>query len=148
MNSAYLHLAINHIPVIGLPLVLIFLVHSLCIKNPASQKFALKMLVFLAALGVAVFFTGEPAEEVVEHLPDITEGTIHNHEEAAEVSLVFMILSGVAALAALWFSKDESKNSRIRWAVAGIATLTLLSLGYTANLGGKIRHSEIELKSN
>ena len=33
---------------------------------------------------VPVYFSGEPAEGKIEHLPGVTEKNIHNHEEAAE----------------------------------------------------------------
>ena len=46
-----------------------------------------------------MFLTGEPAEEVVGHLPGISEQAIEEHEEAAEVAA---IVTGFAGLLGLW----------------------------------------------
>jgi hypothetical protein len=143
MNYAHLHLVLNHVPVVGIPVAIAFLVHGLWTRNTATQRFSLMILVALAAIVLPVYFSGEPAEEVVEHLPGVTESFIKPHEEAAEVSLVLTLVTGAAALAALWFGKNEKKFRTINSGVVAVAGLALISLIYTANLGGKVRHTEL-----
>jgi uncharacterized membrane protein len=142
MNFAYLHLVLNHIPMIGLPVALAFLLYGIYCKNQSSQRFSLLMLVALAAMVIPVYLTGEPAEEVVEHLPGVVESVIESHEEAAELSLVLTLITGLAAFGALWFQKDVQKSRALNLAVVACACVAVASLVYTANLGGKIRHTE------
>jgi hypothetical protein len=142
MNFAYLHLILNHIPIIGMPVALSFLAHGLWTKNASIQRFSLLVLFGLAVVVLPVYLTGEPAEEVVEHLPGVVESFIESHEDAAQFSLILTLATGAMALIALWFQKNELRRRLLNFAVMGIATLALLSLSYTANLGGKIRHTE------
>lgn len=143
MNLAHIHLILNHIPVVGIPVALVFLVYGICGKNQSSQRFALLVLIGLAAMVLPVYFTGEPAEEVVEHLPGVVESFIEAHEEAAMFSLVLTLITGAAAFIALWFQKDQVKSRLANLGVVGFASLAIVSLLYTANLGGKVRHTEL-----
>lgn len=143
MNLAHIHLILNHVPVIGIPVALAFLVYGIYVKNQPSQRFALLVLIGLAAVVLPVYFTGEPAEEVVEHLPGVAESFIEAHESAAMFSLVLTLMTGAAAFIALWFQKDLQKSRMLNLGVMGVAILAVLSLLYTANLGGKVRHTEL-----
>jgi uncharacterized membrane protein len=143
MNLAHVHLILNHIPIIGIPIALIFLAYGVYVKNQQSQKFALLMLFGLALFVLPVYFTGEPAEEIVEHLPGVAESFIESHEEAAEISLILTLITGIAALIALWFQKYPKKIHLMNLGVMIIAGITVISLLYTANLGGQIRHTEL-----
>ncbi len=143
MNFAYMHLIINHIPLVGIPIALAFLGHGLWTRSASTQRFSLLILFGLAAMVLPVYLTGEPAEEVVEHLPGVLESFIESHEDAAKFSLILTLTTGAAAFLALWFQRVESKRRLINFGVMGLAILALLSLAYTANLGGKIRHSEL-----
>lgn len=147
MDLAHTHLILNHIPVIGIPVALAFLIHGTYIKNDSSQRFAFFVLVCLALIVLPVYFTGEPAEKVVEHLPGVAEPFIEAHEDAALFSLILTLLTGVTAFFALWFQKNPKIGRRLNFGVMGAASLALLSLMYTANLGGKVRHTEVRSDS-
>lgn len=92
---------------------------------------------------VPVYLTGEPAEEVIEHLPGVMESFIGSHEDAAKISLILTILTGVVAVVALLIRKNEQRIRILNFTVMGIACVAALSLFYTANLGGKVRHTEL-----
>jgi hypothetical protein len=143
MNLAHIHLALNHIPVIGIPVALAFLVYALYVKNQSSQRFALLVLVGLSTMVLPVYFTGEPAEEIVEHLPGVAESFIEAHEDAAKFSLILTLMTGAASFIALWFQKNPKKSRVLNFGVMSVASLAVLSLLYTANLGGKVRHTEL-----
>jgi uncharacterized membrane protein len=143
MNFAHLHLILNHLPVVGIPVALAFLLYGLKIKNHSLQRFSYLVLIALALLVLPVYFTGEPAEEVVEHLPGVAESLIEAHEDAAQISLVLTMMLGAGALAGLFFSRDEKKSRILSLAVVTLAVVSVASLLYTANLGGKIRHTEL-----
>ncbi|MEZ4816178.1 MAG: hypothetical protein R3A80_13410 [Bdellovibrionota bacterium] len=147
MNLAHLHLILNHIPIVGIPIALAFLIQGIWAKNKSTQKFSLIVLFVLALIVLPVFYTGEPAEEVIEHLPGVTEAFIHPHEEAAELSLILTLITGALAFLALFFQKDEKKARILNFGVIGVATIATASLIYTANLGGQIRHTEFRSSS-
>jgi EamA domain-containing membrane protein RarD len=143
MNFAHLHLLMNHIPVVGIPVALLFLSYGIFRRNLPMQRFSLFVLIGLSAVVVPVYLTGEPAEKLIEHLPGFAESFIKSHEDAALISLDLTILAGIASLMALFVRKDEEKFRLGTFAVAGLAFIALISLLYTANLGGKVRHTEL-----
>ena len=74
MNDAHLHLLVNHLPIVGAMLSLpLFGLALLMPKDRGALRAAVLVAVFTALGGVAADLTGEPAEEVVEGLPDVTE---------------------------------------------------------------------------
>ena len=79
----------------------------------------------------------------MEHLPGVAESLIEAHEKAAKLALILTLTSGVAAFGALWFQKFEKNARRFNTGVACVTLVSMISLLYTAKLGGEIRHSEI-----
>lgn len=148
MNLAHIHLVLNHIPVIGIPVALVFLAYAWYAKDKPSQRFALLILTGLAAMVLPVYLTGEPAEEVVEHLPGVAESFIEAHEDAAKFSLILTLLTGATSFVALWFQNDPKKSRVFNFVVMSVASVAMLSLLYTANLGGKVRHTELRSGSS
>lgn len=143
MSLAHLHLMLNHVPVIGMGFVLLILTFALWRRDSVAARMGLSFMVGLAAITAFVFLTGEPAEEAVEGLAGVSESMIHPHEEAAEVALIGVAIAGILGLIALVaFRRREFP----RWATGGALVIALVvsgMLGWTANLGGQIRHSEI-----
>lgn len=143
MSIVHLHLLLNHVPVVGTMFALVTFAAALLIRESVSIKFALWVSAALALVAVAVYFTGGAAEEAVEKLAGVTESAIEQHEEAAEVTTVAMSVFGALSVAALLFFR---KGRVPRWvAVSGLVGTVVLSalMGWTANLGGQIRHTEI-----
>jgi predicted lysophospholipase L1 biosynthesis ABC-type transport system permease subunit len=70
---------------------------------------------------------------------------IHEHEESAELSLVFTaITGGVAALAlALGKMKRDQLAGKTSVAAFALSAVTFALLANTAHLGGLIRHDEL-----
>lgn len=148
MNIVHLHLLLNHVPVVGALVSLLLFAAALLLRETVSTKFALAFTTGIAVIAVAVYFTGGPAEEVVEKLAGVTETAIERHEEAAEVTTVVTGILGALSLLALVVFRAKPAP---RWvAVAGFAGTVVISalMGWTANLGGQIRHSEIQGASN
>lgn len=142
MNFAHLHLVVNHISVVGIPLVLLFLSYGVIKNSLLLQNFSLAMLTFVSLCVLPAYFSGESAEEVVEHLPGVAESSINPHEEAAELSLILCLMTSAASVVALWFHKKVGMaQNQYRSHLSSSSCLGILI--YTANLGGKIRHSEL-----
>jgi uncharacterized membrane protein len=144
MNAAQVHMALNHVPVLGAVFGLILLAVAVIASSPVLRRTALAVLVATALAAVPVFLSGEPAEEVVERAPGVSEATIEPHEEAAEAALVAVSILGVLSLAALVFERRFAAWAR--WttiAVLLLAVATSAMMLRTAHLGGLIRHPEL-----
>ncbi|HEX5082515.1 MAG TPA: hypothetical protein VFY40_10745 [Blastocatellia bacterium] len=144
MNWAHIHLSLNHLPVVGIIFGALLLLLALLRKSEELKRVSLGVFVFTALLALPVYFTGEPAEEVVEHLSGVAEPLIERHENAALFALLMAGGAGVVALAGLILFRRAEKMPG--WIVAATLVLSLATsalMGWTANLGGQIRHTEI-----
>ncbi len=143
MNAAHLHLALNHLPVVGSLFVVLLLGWALFRRSDELLRTALGGIVLVTMLCFPAYFTGEPAEELVRNIPGITAEPVKAHEEAAEKAFTVLFVVGVAALGVLVWRRRQPIP---RW-VGGSLLAALIAagtmLGWTANLGGKIRHPEI-----
>ena len=144
MNWAHLHLLSNHLPVVGMVFGLGLLGWALLRRNEVVQRVALGTFVIVALLALPAYFTGEPAEEVVEDSVGVAEASIEAHESAALVALVGAELVGLLALAALYRARGgRAPSVLVPRAVLVAAIVTSGWMAWTANLGGRIRHAEI-----
>lgn len=144
MNPAYLHLIINHFPLIGF--VFSFLLLTLGLFRPDGGYARAGFLVILVAgfLAVPTFFSGEPAEDVIEKLPGFSEKLVESHEEAAELAIWFVCITTVAAAAGLWSSvKKAPAFGMILKIILVLNFVSLILIGRTNQLGGRISHPEI-----
>ncbi len=144
MNWAHVHLMINHVPVVGVVGALLLLIYSLVRKSEDVKIASFGLFVLLALMTFAVFFTGEAAQKPVKGLPGVTEASIGRHEEMADLSLILMEILGVLALSGLVFLRRFGRIPKL--VVVLVLILSVLAaavVGFTANLGGQIRHTEI-----
>jgi hypothetical protein len=144
MNWAHLHLALNHVPVIGLPIVLLLLAWAIVRRSAELLRASFGLIILLAIVTVIVQVTGEPAEELVEGLPGVVDSMVEAHEESALLGTVGVVVVGVIALLGLW--RLGTGKILPQWyspvvLIAGILVAGLMV--WIANLGGQIRHSEI-----
>lgn len=143
MSAVHIHLLLNHLPVIGGLFATALLALALVRRKDELMKAALGFFVVLGVISVVVFLTGEPAEELVEGLPGVSEAIMERHEELALLATVAMAGLGALSLAALMAFR---RRLLPRWVGAASFVLALGVggvMGYTANLGGQIRHTEI-----
>lgn len=144
MNYAHLHLILNHLPVIGSGFVFVLLLVAVFRKSEELKRVALGFLILVALTSIPVYLTGEPAEEVVEHLAGISEAALERHEEAAQFSFSALLGLGVLALVTLVVAKRRGETSPLLLKLTLLISVIVMALlGWTANLGGEIRHSEI-----
>ncbi len=144
MNWAHIHLMINHFPVIGIVFGILLLSLAIIRKGEELKVVSFGFLVIIALATLAVYFTGEPAEEIVEELQGVTESLIEQHEEMAFVALIAVETVGIIAGIGLFISLLSKSVSS--WIVIVLLLLSILTGGLiakTANVGGQIRHSEI-----
>jgi hypothetical protein len=144
MNPSHLHLMLNHVPVVGVPLVAALLAWAMFRGSRELYRTAMGAAVIVAALTYPVFLTGEPAEERVEDSAWASRNLIHQHEERAEMALTAVLVTGALAAFGLWQSRGGREAPRLLagLTLAGLAVGSVL-LAWTALAGGPIRHDEI-----
>lgn len=147
MNLTHLHLVTNHIPVIGTAFGILFLLGGMFRKSLELQA-AAYLTFILSTFGVIIaYFTGEPAVESVEYIFDVTEQSIDAHASAAKATFFSMLVLSALSLIALFLAnKKPSRVGGFAQIVVLVAAVSLGLAAYTSNLGGKIRHTEIDQK--
>ena len=144
MSWVHLHLLLNHVPLLGAAFATVLLAFAMLKGSDELKKVSLGAFVIAALIAIPVYLTGEPAEEVVEKLPGVSEAIIGRHEDAAFVALIIILVLGAVALAGLGIFR---RNRRIPlWFCSVALLLSLVAggvMGWTANLGGQVRHSEV-----
>ncbi|MBI3790966.1 MAG: hypothetical protein HY275_08815 [Gemmatimonadetes bacterium] len=143
MNGAQIHLALNHLPVIGTLIATLLLAAALVVKSGAVRRAALLLFAAAGLAAGAAFLTGEPAEDVAENLPGVQKAMIHDHEEAAEAALIGTAIIAVLALGAVLV---ERRRTVPRWVAVAILVGGVGASGgmaWAAHLGGLIRHPEL-----
>jgi uncharacterized membrane protein len=144
MNQTHIHLVITHLPIFGSILGALVLLQAIYTKSKATVNAAYSVFI-LSALGAGIaYFTGEAAEESVEHLQGVSKHLIHEHEEAALYSLISLIVLGCVSLLGFFFSVSMSPlASNTSKVVLVISLLSFILIARTGYMGGQIRHDEI-----
>jgi hypothetical protein len=162
METAYLHLVTNHIPIIGVPFAIAVLVLGIWRKSSDLKAAAFLIFVFLGIATLGVYLLGQSGEDFIEGLPGVSHDAIEDHEGAAKLALLSVGLLGLISLFAFIRYKGLSLFRRRKtadsegpaaqnedrfpaWITLGVLILALISsgvLGFTGRLGGKIRHPE------
>jgi uncharacterized membrane protein len=143
MSITHMHLLLNHFPVIGTLLVTALFAVALMRKSSELSKVSLGMLAGLAVIAVIVYLTGESAEEAVEHLPGYSDAITETHEEVALAATIALgVVGTIAASVLLWMRRQTIP----RWVTLASFAMSLAAgtmMGYTAMLGGQVRHTEV-----
>lgn len=138
---AYLHLVSNHFPILGSLFGILLLVVALVKPNLNTTLSAYIILLISGIGGVVAYFTGEPAEESIEHVKGISHKVIHIHEEMAENSLFFIFLLTATAVIGLWAERAQwQSNKKIERFALVVGIVAFILFAFTGYLGGHIRH--------
>ena len=144
MNWVHLHLALNHVPVLGTLFVGLLLVAALVRNSEELKRCSLIGFVALALVSIPIKFTGDFANEKLAGASWLAEDRVTVHEQAADQATTGMFLLGLAAAFALWQGRGSRPIAQATlWTVLLLSLLTFLLMIRTANLGGEIRHEEI-----
>ena len=143
MNAAHLHIVLVHLPIVLIPTATILLAFALLRKQGTVASVALWLFVGASLCSIPAFLIGEEAEEMVEDLPGISEDTIEEHEEAADVAFWLTLFVGATAVSGILLGTRAPRflqpTLKILVMTGAVASA---SLAYTAYEGGKIRHPE------
>jgi uncharacterized membrane protein len=144
MTGAHFHLAFNHVPVVLVPVAIVMLAYAMVSKSADLTKGALALLMVSTLFGAAAFLTGESAERAVEEIAGISTAAIEEHEEFAPIAIVATMLAGFLALVVVlkWRPGGATSPTMIATLVVALAAAVLLA--WTAYLGGRINHPELQ----
>ena len=155
MELAYLHVVINHLPIMGVPVGIFVLALGMFARIDAIKRAGLLVFVAIGLATVAVYLAGQGGEDFVEHLPGVSEDAIEAHEGMAGIALFATELLALLSLGVFARYGGPAMLSRSPaavaaravpgWAVGVVMVVALATagvLGYTGKLGGQIRHTE------
>jgi hypothetical protein len=144
MDATRVHLFITHLPVFGLFLGSFALVFGL-IRSDAQVKIVSYVIIVISMVGgIIAFQTGEETEHAVESIAGLSKSVIEQHEEYAELTVLFIYSLGLLSLFAIYFEvKGKALSKQFAYLVLAISMFTFYFVTKTASLGGKIRHNEI-----
>jgi putative copper export protein len=148
MNWAHLHVALNHIPVLGTLLVFALFCAAMLRRSDELKKVCLGAFVVLALVSVLIKFTGDYAFQSVAKADWIEESVVTAHDDAANQATTGMIVLGLLAASGLFLLRTV--KSLPRWLMGTLfvaAFVAFLLMARAANLGGRIRHTEIRPQS-
>ena len=144
MNWAHIHLILTHIPVLGVLAGTVVLLVALLMRHPATVRAAWLFFIISGLAAIPVYFTGEPAEEMIEGLIGGSETIIEQHEQAGLYAFIGAGVLGALALGGTivwWKAKQIPVPATLVVLVLAAGVSGLMT--WTANLGGEIRHTEV-----
>ena len=148
INGAYLHLVVNHIPVVGFPICFLVLLAGRLRKSRELLQVGLVGVVLIALLTGIAWKSGGAAAHVLTHYPGVTvtKEQIHPHAEAGEDGAVMAGVLGALAILSGWFVRrsEDAPKALVGFMILGTFAISLW-MGYVAHLGGLIRHPEIAM---
>ncbi|MFA5970828.1 MAG: hypothetical protein WC780_00655 [Lentimicrobiaceae bacterium] len=144
MNWAYLHIIVNHFPIVGVIIGSLILIAGMGFKNEGIKISGLSTIIFAALMAVIADLTGDPAKEAVKGMPDIVGSLISKHEDMASVALFLVIPAGLMAaltLYSIW--KKEKSVGFLTIITLVLSMISCGAMGYVGHTGGQIRHTEL-----
>lgn len=144
ITPAYLHVVLNHIPLIGMGIGAALLAAAMLRRSDDIRAAALIVIALSGILGWPVAESGEGAEDQIQSVLDSTgHEWFETHEHRAEKALPAVYLTAALAVLALIATKKRPSLAPRLSLLCLVSTLASLSLlGWTAKAGGQIRHSE------
>ena len=143
MSAPELHVAFVHFPIVGALIAVVLISAGAARKDSRLLRVGMLAFVLAAAFAFPVYFSGEPAEEIVEHLAGVSHDAIEVHEDAALWAFIGLEVLGALGVVGLFVFRDRGRPA---WYGPTLAVLGIMVTGWilwTANLGGRISHPEI-----
>lgn len=145
MSFAHIHLLLNHVPTVGFSIGLALFMVALAGRNHELQRAGLVIFFLTAALTIATYVSGNDAYEALKETPGLSEPLMKAHESAALIAFILMQAAGFFSWVGLWVS---ARSHRIaNWNLGVVLVLAIVTFGFmarAANIGGEIRHPEIQ----
>ncbi len=143
----YVHVAINHFPLIGLLVAMLALIIALLIRNRPTIFLGLILLALLALSAWPVFEYGEAGyDRVLSMSDDPGRAFLKHHEELAERWVfLYYVTAGLAGLALILGWKRPKTLTPLSLVCVLLAAASLTAGFFIAKTSGEVRHREFRL---
>lgn len=144
MNSAHIHLLLNHFPIVGTVIGFLLMILGFLLKNTTVKRVASGVFIFSALMAIPAFLTGEGAEDAVENLPGVKEGLSERHENIASVFIWITSILGVFAVIGLLADLLRKPFGKYLYIITLVISMGAIGIAkQLGTTGGEIRHTEI-----
>jgi glucan phosphoethanolaminetransferase (alkaline phosphatase superfamily) len=148
MDAVQSHLLINHVPILGTLFGTLILLAGFIFKNDTLKVTALVSFIGIALVTIAVFQSGEGAEDPVEEIENIDKKQIHEHEEAAESAAIGAYVLGLLSIASLVIRKKKnSLYNLILIVILAVAAVVFVFMANAGHSGGMIRRPDLQTQT-
>jgi hypothetical protein len=148
-TPAHLHLAINHVPIIGLTVACLPVLIGILFHSRGALASGLLAVILCAGTMPAIMETGEAAQEsfadgsIEPGMDAAGKEAFREHSHRAKATAPVVYATGILALVALLaLIKFPRQAAWIGWAVLLGSALSIMLSVWTAEAWGRIRHSE------
>lgn len=149
ITPAHLHILVNHIPVIGVPLVALLLCWGIFRRHDLVIRAALYGAILMAGGSFLTDQTGDGAKDNIKNEVWASKEAIEEHEDAADNANIAALVSGAMALVVLVMARGGKPVHRVGAMVVLFAlVVTGAAMAKTGWEGGKIRHSEFQVTAS
>jgi hypothetical protein len=152
MTQEHLHIALNHLPFLGIGIATMTILSGLVLRSKVTQMTGLAIASIFGWMTPLVMSTGEAAYErykegpVRVYLDPNVEQALDSHEERAEAWSKVIYLSAFVSTLALGFSFWRISIGRYAAIAAAILGLAAMGSGmWIAESGGRIRRPDFRL---
>lgn len=142
-SAPHWHLVLNHLPSVGTLIAVCLLAGAQYIGSRDLTRASLLLFLVLALVAIPTFVSGSAAGLAIQGAPDVSEDAVAAHQDAALLALAALLVTGWLSWFVLW--RERRGRPLDGWsplAVLASGTLALLSMLWTAGLGGLINHPE------
>ncbi len=143
MSWPYIHLLINHFPVVLSTSALGIAILALLLNRRGLWLTAMGTLTLAGFFVYPVFLTGKQADHALNDPWYIKHGTIEAHDASATWTLWVILIVGVFAAYSWWRSVKRPAEATPGWMKAGVLVGSIFAastVARTAYFGGKIIH--------
>lgn len=109
MDSLKLHLLLNYYPAIGFVVATTVLAGGLWFRKLKAKRFALKLILFVSVITIAVVFSGEFANLSNGSIDGPRAGAIQTHKLTGTLAFVSVLAAGAASIVGLIRGKTYDK---------------------------------------
>ena len=144
----YIHVAINHLPLVGLFVAMLALVVALLTKQRVAIITGLGLLALLAISVLPVYHYGEEGyDRVLSMSDDAGQAFLKYHEELAERWVfLYYVTAGVAVLGLALTWKWPRLLAPFSIVSVVLAAASLTAGLFIAQAGGEVRHREFRFR--
>lgn len=144
MESARLHLYVDHLPITGVIIGLLVLIAGLLFKRAEVRITALGIFIFSALVSLLALYTGENAEQAVKEDGNYSETLIHLHEEYSRIFLILLIVLGILSIITYIVHLKKSRFTLYLYLSVCALAIGSIYTGYIVSASGRqIHHPEI-----